>query len=62
MTLSSRAKEISAFITPSGLYFQKVIPLGLQNASATFQWPINMVVEGLSGFAFYLDNVVFSDT
>ena len=39
--LSSRAKEISAFTTPDGLFQYKVMPFGMKNAPATFQRLIN---------------------
>ena len=35
--LTERAKEVSAFVTPKGLYQYKVMPLGMQNSPATFQ-------------------------
>lgn len=61
--LTKRAREISAFITPSGLYSYTVMPFGLRNAPATFQRLMNRVVSGLSGCAVYLDDVVvYSDT
>ncbi|XP_034567353.1 uncharacterized protein LOC117832370 [Notolabrus celidotus] len=56
--LSPRAKEISAFITPSGLFSYEVMSFGLRNAPATFQRLMNMVVVGLEGCAVYLDDVV----
>ena len=60
---SIRAKEISAFVTPSSLYSYKVMPFGLWNAPATFQRLMNMVVGDLGGCAVYLDNgVIFSDS
>ncbi|XP_039514899.1 uncharacterized protein LOC120469791 [Pimephales promelas] len=61
--LSQRAQEISAFITPSGLYSYNVMAFGLRNAPATFQRLMNRVVSGLKGCAVYLDDlVVYSDT
>lgn len=63
VTLSARAREISAFLTPSGLYEYMVMSLDLRNAPATFQQLMNLVVPGLEGCAVYLDDVfIFSDT
>ena len=39
--LSQRAREISAFSTPDGLYQYKVMPFGMKNAPATFQRLVN---------------------
>ena len=61
--LTDRAKEISAFITPSGLFSYTVMSFGLRNAPATFQRLMNRVVSGLEGCAVYLDDVVvYSNT
>lgn len=61
--LTSRAKEISSFVTPWGLFSYNVMPFGLRNAPATFQRLMNKVLAGQSGCAAYLDDVVvFSDT
>uniref|UniRef100_A0A8C1RHP2 Gypsy retrotransposon integrase-like protein 1 n=1 Tax=Cyprinus carpio TaxID=7962 RepID=A0A8C1RHP2_CYPCA len=60
--LTPRAQEVSAFITPSGLYSYSVMSFGLRNAPATFQRLMNRVVSGLQGCAVYLDDVVvYSD-
>ena len=60
--LSERAREIAAFITPTGLYSYNVMPFGLRNAPATFQRLMNRVVGDLEGCSVYLDDVViYSD-
>ena len=61
--LTSRAKEVSAFVTPDGLYQYKVMPFGMKNAPATFQRLINEVLAGLDGCEAYIDDVVvYSNT
>lgn len=57
MPLSKRARDIAAFITPSGLYSYTVMLCGLWNAPATFHRLMN-IVAGLEGCAIYLDDVV----
>ena len=60
--LTQRAREISAFVTPSGLYQYKVMPFGMKNASATFQRMVNKLVRDIDGCEGYIDDVViFSD-
>ncbi|KAL2076463.1 hypothetical protein ACEWY4_027927 [Coilia grayii] len=61
--LTPRAQEISAFITPSGLYSYNVMSFGLRNAPSTFQRLMNRVIAGLEGCAVYLDDAVtYSNT
>ncbi|XP_076035738.1 uncharacterized protein LOC143021857 [Oratosquilla oratoria] len=61
--LSERSRDISAFITPEGLYQFTVLPFGLRNAPATFQRLMNLLTSGLVGVRCYLDIlVVFSDS
>ena len=61
--LTDRAKEISAFVTPDGLFQYKVTPFGMKNSPATFQRLINSVVAGLDGCEAYIDDVIiFSNT
>ncbi|XP_042875418.1 uncharacterized protein LOC122255445 [Penaeus japonicus] len=45
--LTERAKTISAFVTPDGLYQYKVMPFGLRNAPCTFQRLIFDVIREL---------------
>ena len=56
--LTPRAQEISAFVTPSGLYSYNVMSFGLRNAPSSFQRLMNYVISGLEGCAVYLDDVV----
>ena len=58
VALTPRAQEISAFITPSGLYQYTRMSFGLRNAPSSFQRLMNHVVAGLEGCAVYLDDVV----
>ena len=60
--LTQRDREISAFVTPSGLYQYKVMPFGMKNAPATFQRMVNKLVRDIDGCEGYIDDVViFSD-
>ena len=56
--LTSRAKEISAFATPEGLYQYKVMPFGMKNSRPTFQRLINHVISGISGCEAYIDDII----
>ena len=61
--LTERAKEISVFVTPDGLFQYKVMPFGMKNSPATFQRLINQVISGLTGCDAYIDDViVYSET
>ena len=44
--LSDRGKQLSAFVTPYGLYQYKVMPFGMKNSGATFQRQIDIVLTG----------------
>ena len=59
-TLTQRAPEISAFVTPSGLCQYKVMQFGMKNA--TFQRMVNKLVRDIDGGEGYIDDVViYSD-
>ncbi len=47
--LTSRAKELSAFVTPDSFLQYTVMPFGVRNAPATFQQLVNRVLSGLIG-------------
>ena len=56
--LTDRAKEISAFVTPDGLYQYKIMPFGMKNSPATFQRLINMIITGLDNCKAYIDDAI----
>ena len=56
--LTEKAKEVSAFVTPDGLFQYRVMPFGMKNAPATFQRMINSIYCGLKGCDAYLDDIV----
>ena len=61
--LTERAKELSAFVTPSGLYQYKVMAFGMKNSPATIQRLINSVTSGIDGCDAYIDDaIIYSDT
>ena len=61
--LTEHAKELSAFVTPSGLYQYKVMAFGMKNSPATFQRLINSVTSGIDGCDAYIDDaIIYSDT
>ena len=61
--LMERGKELSAFVTPSGLYQYKVMAFGMKNLPATFQRLINSVTSGIDGCDMYInDAIIYSDT
>jgi len=56
--LTDRAEEISAFVTPDGLFQYKVMPFGMQNAAATFQRLINHIIRDVLNCEAYIDDVI----
>ena len=56
LTLESR--EITAFVTPDGLYHYKVLPFGLKNAPGIFQRLMNTIVKDLEYVKVYIDDLV----
>ena len=60
--LSERAKELSAFATPDGLFQHKVMPFGMRNAPATFQRFVNQVTAEVEGCEVCIEDVIiYSD-
>ena len=58
--LTSRAKELSAFVTSDNFLQYHVMPFGVRNAPATFQRLVNRVLAGMRGCDAYIDDVVYS--
>ena len=56
--LTERAKRISAFVTPDGLYQYTVTPFGLTNAPGTFQRLINKLISDIDGVEAYIDDIL----
>ena len=63
VSLTDRAQEASAFVTPDGHYSYCVMPFGMRNSSATFQCLVDRLVSGLEGVTAYIDDLlVYSNT
>ena len=61
--LTDCAKELLAFVTPSGLYQYKVMAFGIKNWPATFQRFNNSVTSGIDGCDPYIDDAnIYSNT
>ncbi|XP_050402703.2 retrovirus-related Pol polyprotein from transposon 297 isoform X1 [Patella vulgata] len=61
--LTERAKRVSAFVTPDGLFQYKVMPFGMKNAPATFQRLVNGIIADLQNCEGYIDDIItYSDT
>ena len=61
--LTDRAKELSAFVTPQGLYQYRVMLFDMKNAPATFQRMVNRIVDGLHGCDAYIDDlIIYADS
>lgn len=56
--LTTRASEISAFVTPDHFLQYTVMPFGMCNAPATFQRLINKVLGNVPHCKAYLDDIV----
>lgn len=56
--LTSRASDISAFVTPDSFLQYNVMAFGLRNAPATFQRLVNKVMADVPNCSAYLDDLV----
>ncbi len=58
VSLTARASEISAFVTPDNFLQYKVMAFGMRNAPATFQRLMREVLSGVTDCEAYLDDIV----
>ena len=56
--MTEHAKEVSAFITPKGLYECLVMPFGMMNSASTFQRLMDKVTRHVNNCVVYIDDVV----
>ena len=58
--MSPKDEELTAFRTPKGIYFFKVMPFGLKNAGATYQRAMQNIFDDLlhKNVECYVDDLV----
>ena len=58
--IDSNDQEKIAFITKEWLYYYRVMPFGLKNAGATYQWLVNKVFADKIGWTMevYVDDML----
>ena len=60
--MTPRAQEMSAFVTPRGLYECVVMPFGMRNSASTFQRLMNIITKDIKNCVVYIDDIViYSD-
>ncbi len=56
--MEEKSKELTAFITPDGLYQWRVMPFGVVNAPAVFTRLMRKVLQGISNVDSYIDDIL----
>eukprot|EP00057_Strongylocentrotus_purpuratus_P000907 XP_001186509.2 PREDICTED: uncharacterized protein LOC754648 [Strongylocentrotus purpuratus] len=56
--LTEEAKELTAFVTPDGLYQFRSMPFGLVNAPASFSRIMRALLRGLHGVDNFIDDIL----
>lgn len=62
VAIEETSKEITAFVTPFGLYEYNVLPMGLKNSPATFQRLMNKLIQPIRnlGADSYFDDIILA--
>ena len=59
MSLDEESQNVTAFVTPTGLYRWKRLSMGLASVPGAFQNSMELITAGLSEMALvYLDNLI----
>ncbi|KAJ8026574.1 hypothetical protein HOLleu_31450 [Holothuria leucospilota] len=56
--LTERARKISAFVTPDGLFQYKVVPFGMKNSQMTFKRLVNNLTSDLENCEVYVNDLI----
>ena len=58
--MAPKDEKLTAFRTPKGIYYYKVMPFRLKNASATYQWAMQRIFDDILHkiVQCYVDNLV----
>jgi len=60
LTLHESSRDLTAFVTPDGLFRFKRCPFGLASCPSAFQAVMSQMLSGIPGVACYLDDIVIS--
>ena len=60
--MSPESKQLTAFLTPNGLFQFTVMPFGLVNAPASFSRLMRRLLDGLDGAVNYIDDILIYST
>ena len=58
LPLSAESRDLTAFITHDGLFRFKRVCFGIASAPSAFQKMMSVVLRGLKGIQFYLDDII----
>ena len=58
--MAPRDEELTAFRTPKGIYCYKVMPFGLKNVGATYEWMMQRIFDDVlhKNVECYVDDLV----